>query len=936
MRRSTRLFVCAIATALAWFGGQTAHGQNIAVTVAAADSISADSRESITLPVRITNEGDQEQEVVTELVLPSGWQSITPPEAFRLSPGEQALALAAVQVGRRAAAGDHEIVIAVRDPDQKEPLAIHYVTVNVRPRPAVEVFVREQPDYVIAQTEYTLTFTLHNTGNTDLVYRPRLNTSGPGIVEIGDPSARSNMLAPGEQAALTATVRTGEEVRQPSTQRVELLVYDDDSGIRLGSATARTEIIPTVSEGVDPFRRFPIELGVGRMHRFDSSGYVGIYDFAAEGGGTLDTAGEHGLQFSFQKRLSSENEFAPFNREDRYHIGYGTGPFQVEIGDKNFTLSPLLEQQQLARGIELEHDLPRRQTQLYYHNTFLNQTPQHTVAGSAIFHPFYSSTDGPPNYELSVNALTVPPESVSVTTRHVFESPEGISVAAEAGFGGEFGESLGTAFDLEVTGNFDAAEARTNFLIAHPDFPGRLSDVLSFSGNGSLTLLNGALDLFAELGGERRNLAPGAEDRSARLSRTLSVGADYTFGGTRTKAGPRYHVQNTVDRLSPISFHTTDHRFGLSLRQPFDRFELRGEVEFTFERNIVQSSLLSEQHYSIGTNYAPSRAFSVDAELGYLHGASDRRYPQELSSAVSATYAQDRVDLTANTAAEVGFGASNQQSGRFSYGVGLDWTITSDDHMEFELNHVVRSSGGGLSSALEGGVWYSVDYGAPIARKPDIGALSGTITDAGTGAPIPDAVVRVAGFTAVSDSDGRYRFPALREGTHRLSIDAASISHSLVPMEKLPREVEIEGQRTHAVDIELAQGAALSGRIIRYEYPDAETQFQPEQTERSDGSGRHLREAEPLRGVTVTLSKDGTTDRRITGSDGSFRFAELPPGKWRINLSANAIPAQHEYERNDFEISLEPGESREIEIRVIPKERPIQFLEEERTLGGEE
>ncbi|MEW6228571.1 MAG: hypothetical protein AB1700_10900, partial [Bacillota bacterium] len=52
------------------------------------------------------------------------------------------------------------------------------------------------------------------------------------------------------------------------------------------------------------------------------------------------------------------------------------------------------------------------------------------------------------------------------------------------------------------------------------------------------------------------------------------------------------------------------------------------------------------------------------------------------------------------------------------------------------------------------------------------------------------------------------------------------------------------------------------------------------------------------------------------------------PGKWHLKVHAEGIPPYHYVEENNLSLDLEPGEDKELFIRVLPAERPITIIEE--------
>ena len=70
--------------------------------------------------------------------------------------------------------------------------------------------------------------------------------------------------------------------------------------------------------------------------------------------------------------------------------------------------------------------------------------------------------------------------------------------------------------------------------------------------------------------------------------------------------------------------------------------------------------------------------------------------------------------------------------------------------------------------------------------------------------------------------------------------------------------------------------------------------------------------------------------RKLTDEDGSFSFEDMRPGKWAIKIYGDNLPVHHYLEIIEFTVDLTAGEAKEFTIRVLPLDRTIHILEEEK------
>jgi len=66
----------------------------------------------------------------------------------------------------------------------------------------------------------------------------------------------------------------------------------------------------------------------------------------------------------------------------------------------------------------------------------------------------------------------------------------------------------------------------------------------------------------------------------------------------------------------------------------------------------------------------------------------------------------------------------------------------------------------------------------------------------------------------------------------------------------------------------------------------------------------------------------------LTDDEGKFTFMELRPGTWKFKAYDYNIPAYHYIQNPEMEITLLPGEKKDITVKVVPKKREIEILEE--------
>lgn len=193
--------------------------------------------------------------------------------------------------------------------------------------------------------------------------------------------------------------------------------------------------------------------------------------------------------------------------------------------------------------------------------------------------------------------------------------------------------------------------------------------------------------------------------------------------------------------------------------------------------------------------------------------------------------------------------------------------------------------------ALLGTAWLS---GALLFGQTGL-SVAGTVEDA-SGAPIPNIVVALLTseldpterYVVHTDAAGSYRFPGLKPGTYRVELQApgfvpASIGSILVSPERqnIARQTVLQSlpnascsRDVYPHDIRLLPIGSNRGSIaglLRVSRPPSNT--------RVVGS----------RKVQIMLQDGGRELIRIESHERTFRFPDLYPGKYKVQISGTGI-----------------------------------------------
>ena len=150
--------------------------------------------------------------------------------------------------------------------------------------------------------------------------------------------------------------------------------------------------------------------------------------------------------------------------------------------------------------------------------------------------------------------------------------------------------------------------------------------------------------------------------------------------------------------------------------------------------------------------------------------------------------------------------------------------------------------------------------------------------------------------------------------------------------EKLPMKVSVEAGETANVELTIVEAAVLRGQVV---LGVDESAYGPNHNElvvvgepNNNGTNGSAEVSKVFRGILVELSRDDEVIRTMSDDEGKFTFMELRPGTWKFKVYDYNIPAYHYIQNPEMDITLLPGEKKDITVKVVPKKREIKILEE--------
>jgi len=887
-------------------------GQGVTVRPSDKKLLEARPQQVLTVPLLVTNQTKQARELTEKVELPEGWRLVAREFPFRLDPGEDDVRLVSFRAPLTAAAGAYPITYRVLDPRDPQIRAEESLRVMVIPVIRIAVSLLEIPERVIAGRPYEATFEVASHSNVVVGVSLSIDSSDnfPASIE-----PKELELRPGARHKVTAKVGTAEDLRKQLRHRLRLSARTEhEKRASEDSASAQIEVIPRVTGELDPYRRIPGQMQTSFGYEDDETNL----QFETSGAGYLDDSHSRYVDFLFRQPIACKEILFGFQEE--YRFSFVAPRHEFHLGDRGYGLSPLTEQYRFGRGIETTLKKDSFHAGGYYMETHLEDPTEEQVAATAgcaladqaglDFHGLEKKKAEGDDDLLSVDAFVRPLEDLKLGAEY------------SSGWDSENGDTeRDDAWRVDLQGNLgDQAWLYLEKIRAGAGFPGFFQDVEHTRATLTLSLLEN-LRLHTSFAEERNNIDSDPAQSAAPRSQRYHVDLTYYFP-TNTYLSLAGGREDRKDILTPRDFDDEARRLAVVAGHSFKRISLRASAGPLRVHDNLTGRSTTQLAYRTDVGFSPTARQRYSAFLARGHESLIADPDQEKTLGLSASY-EVAQRLTFNTSYEKrGLGDTEMETDQFLASLWYQFRhghILSLEALYLDFREPEVDDNRSVLVA------YAVPFGMPVAKRTDIAVLRGRIFDAeAPGLPgLPDLIVYIGGMSAVTDARGQFVFPALKAGVHYIWVETASLAKQQVPRQKMPMKVELAGGDRRKVDISVTRSATLAIRATRFRPAEGTgILVGPEQE-------KQVVEVGGFPNLNVELSREDEALHRMTDLEGRLVIRNLRPGRWKLTVPPQKLPKLHHAEQGEFDLDLEPGQSQEISVKILPRFRRMIFLDEE-------
>lgn len=836
---------------------------------------------------------------------------------FEIPPGGTCLRIVAAAIPGSGTAGSQEVRYRLLDRRNDAPVGELLLPIEVLSLARVEVSVGDAPASVVAgdPIEYAVTFV--NRGNCEVQMSVDAKSSPQAAVQLIPGS-----FPLGAGAAVEVKIRVPTDAAYP--RRVLHLIqwtvwarWGAGDSVKIPVPSQTIEGIASAGPRFDPFHRLPAQWTTAGA--WESGREPGIQT-ELSGRGALTEDGTVRTDFRFRGPNGSDSANS-LRRQEEYGFSVLSAVWDVHIGDRTFSVSPLLKALGNDRGIGLDYHRGAVQAGAYAMGDRMDPSASPEFGG-------YLGWTAPSGISLRWNTLET--ADTDRRSRGLHSVQAGWSLARRMNVQFEAalddrasGSGDGSAWRAEAYGHWGMRGGwHASHTWAGPEFHGATTDSAT-TGAGFFHELNSWARLVGELrihedGGSLGGTAleGGTRDLSWKLGPRLRVSEKSTIHvdyrqSVREEA--RFEgVEQAREEIAVVGFSREFRRWSVGLEQEFGASERESEGVDGGQGTALRTSITALWRVSDRQNYSGS--------IGLKEDAGRRSSGASVDASVSGSWQLGRSTKWHASVhhRQDGGGKRSEASveGR------AEWILPN----RHEVAGSVRVAGLGGTREVETSVMvsYRVPLSLPMSRRRGFGTIQGRVMDGDGSKPIPvsRAVVRLdTGETAVTDAGGHYVFAGLKAGDYTVTVDQRSLGFGRVTAEMIPQRLGVTKDAITALDILVVSAASLTVTMTVFE----ETPALPSAGE--TGVAKAHRPVTPHVGEVVEVTNGQETFRRLTSAAGEAVFPNLRPGRWSVRGYDSQLPSHHWIESPTRERQLEPGAKVREEIRVLPRRRKLLLID---------
>jgi hypothetical protein len=772
--------------------------------------------------------------------------------------------------------------------------------VTIEERYSLDVKASAAPTYVLAGDAYETTFIVRNAGNVTTRVKLKATSNRGSQPKL---SASEVDLTPGATQPVKVVVNVPAAFTRSQQDLLEIIAIDATRDSVRAATSVETTIIAKGSASAD-FWTIPGDVSF----RAASAG-AGVSALVASGSGRLSENSNVAVDFNVQTKPDAQSAFG---ERDQYRFGLKSQSMSLRAGDQSFGFSTLTSSGSQGTGGEF---IGRRGALVA--GGYMQKSRWMANSGTEMSAMVGSAEDqvtGGSLVLLQRNNGIGPSRVLAGTAR---TSYRGASVDLEAAksdsanLGGAAG--LLRVYGMAPTFSYDIGLQK-----ATPSFAGaqRASSDQHVSLSGQKL---GSATLAAMVAIHRTNPTSASNGFGQRIA-TSSLTASFKSGSSLeyerfdrndfAKASGVRGSQQSVRARARVTAGVLD--FQSSIQTGIVQQADSASHDFLSLSGAIRARLGRDQHVSAFVDLTDGRTLGAGG-IGVITGGTTAEVKLDRLTALRLT--------TTMTA----------QRDRMAAWVGqADFTV------ERHIRHAIvalrgRISESGSKTVASQNAFYMevrTPLKLPTSRLDVGGRARAHVVDAETGTGVAGALVRMGDIAAVTDKNGVAKFKGLEVGEYHAVLEGGVAAGQLVQ----GGNVNVSNGAPAEFKLNVTRGARVRASLRRMERTSVGGAPLPTPGTPNPSSIDSLADVGAVQGAVLALVTLRDTIWQSADDRGRVDFGSIAPGHYTVKVVAGDIPEFTAFDKKELEITVVAGETRDIEFRLLPQIRAVQFIGAETVL----
>ncbi|MBI5207021.1 MAG: carboxypeptidase regulatory-like domain-containing protein [Candidatus Firestonebacteria bacterium] len=849
-----------------------------------------------------------------------------------MKPKESQVRLFSFLVPISASSGQYELTYFIGSQREYEINESVKFFIDVSSLEKIEVIVEDYSKMIIAGEIINIQCRLINRGNNKARIELELNGDPNYLISI---ESNVVILEAGTNKIINFKINTDKNLKIRTKYILNINALTKKQGIEKSfiadSKTLLIDIMPKISGDFDPYHRIPSKIKFINISEDDKN----RFQIEFSGKGSINEKGDKKIEYLI--RQPNVNDEIPFGDIEETFMSYSDMFIDLHLGDKAYSLSPLLEEHKLGRGAEIVYHPEYYTLGMFNIENKFDQNGEKEL-GLFFKYNFFDNKFGLKTNFLNKDKDKFSDKFLSVQTNLNLYEKSNINFELAANSSDREKNFKDNAYSVNFNGkpgenvfyNFTKTRFGPNFYGFYRDYDalsGKINFPINFKikGNIGYNEYRNNLNLDTTL------------NTSAAYEKNYTAGIIYAFSSNINTSFDYLKLQSK-DNIMSSDFDYEENAIKLGMKFNFDFLGINVYAEKgNYYDKVLDLTNNDLEKYSFFTYFSPGSNQNYSFFINTGHNSFISVPIRTKSAGVSSSWqfnrdAYLRIEYQKNNFHSEALKEQNYVFSNFLY------TFPNNNSLYFRSTWSDNKDSAPGTMVYLG---YSINWGIPIVKKQGIGNLMGIVYDAEKPGkiPLPNVLLLMDDMSAVTNQNGEFIFPSLSPRTYNLWVEKIFIGLDRVTIEKLPIPVEVHPGVTTNIEIGVVTSARIFGKLSVF----AQKNDLKEATENNKdasivGPGilssntsfdsSNYEEVEGLKNIQIELTNGKEIMQHFTDNKGEFSFRDLRPGNWTIIVSDANLPEYHYLENKEIHFELKPGEIKDVEIRVLPKIRYIRIIEE--------